>query len=81
MRCPALGTLPQASLVTADKAGRSAQFLRDEIEWPAATLRLQLNHLAPLEEACAGDLVLLGKVVKLRRRLEWSGKALNDLLD
>jgi hypothetical protein len=44
--------------------------LRDNIEWPAATLRLQLNHLAPLEEACADDPVLLGKVVELRRRLE-----------
>jgi hypothetical protein len=55
--------------------------LRDDIEWPAATLRLQLNHLAPLEEACAEDPVLLGKVVELRRRLEWAGQALNDLLD
>jgi hypothetical protein len=55
--------------------------LRDNIEWPAATLRLQLNHLAPLEEACAEDPVLLGKVVELRRRLEWAGQALTDLLD
>lgn len=54
--------------------------LRNDIEWPAATLRLQLNHLAPLEEACAEDPVLLGKVVELRRRLEWAGQALTDLL-
>jgi hypothetical protein len=54
--------------------------LRDDIEWPAATLRLQFNHLAPLEEACAEDPVLLGKVVELRRRLEWAGQALTDLL-
>jgi hypothetical protein len=25
--------------------------LRDDSQWPAATPRLQLNHLAPLEEA------------------------------
>jgi hypothetical protein len=55
--------------------------LRDDIGWPAATLRLQFNHLAPLEEACAEDPVLLGKVVELRRRLEWAGQALYDLLD
>jgi hypothetical protein len=55
--------------------------LRDDSEWPAATLRLQLNHLAPLQEACAEDAVLLGKVVELRRRLEWAGQALTDLLD
>ncbi len=55
--------------------------LRDDSEWPAATLRLQLNHLAPLEEACAEDPVLLGKVVELRRRLEWAGQAFYDLLD
>ncbi len=55
--------------------------LRDDIEWPAATLRLQFNHLAPLEEACAADPVLLGKVVELRRRLVWAGQALCDLLD
>ena len=53
--------------------------LRVDSEWSAATLRLKLNHLAPLEEACADDPVLLGKVVELRRRLEWAGQGLTRL--
>jgi hypothetical protein len=44
-------------------------------------LEVAVQHLGPLEEACAEDPVLLGKVVELRRRLEWAGQALNDLLD
>jgi hypothetical protein len=69
---PLMGTMTPDDILNA---------LRDDIEWHTATLRLQLNHLAPLEEACAADPVLLGKVVELRRRLEWAGQALNDLLD
>ncbi len=55
--------------------------LRDDIEWPVATLRLEFNHLAPLKKPCAEDPVLLGKLVELRRRLEWVGPALTDILD
>jgi len=40
---PLMGTMTPKDILNA---------LRDDIEWPAATLRLQLNHLAPLEEAC-----------------------------
>jgi hypothetical protein len=55
--------------------------LQDDIEWPDATLRFQLHYLTPPWEICAGVKVLLGKVVELRRRLEWAGQALNDILD
>jgi hypothetical protein len=42
--------------------------LKDDIEWPAASLRLIHNHLEPLQEACSDDPELLGRVVELRRR-------------
>jgi hypothetical protein len=54
--------------------------LKDDIEWPAASLRLIHNHLEPLEEACGDDLALLAKVVELKRRVQHAGQALMVLL-
>jgi len=34
--------------------------LKDDIEWPAASLRLIQNHLEPLQEVCSDDPELLG---------------------
>ena len=42
--------------------------LKDDTEWPAASLRLIHNHLEPIEEVCSDDPELLGRVVELRRR-------------
>jgi CHASE3 domain sensor protein len=54
--------------------------LKDDIEWPAASLRLIHNHLEPLQEACSDDPELLGRVVELRRRVQYAAQALNELL-
>jgi hypothetical protein len=54
--------------------------LKDDIEWPAASLRLIHNHLEPLEEVCSDDPELLGRVVELRRRVQYAAQALNELL-
>ncbi len=59
--CPALAILPQAHQKPPMTPNELIDALRDDIEWPAATLRLQFNHLAPLEEACADDPVMLGR--------------------
>ncbi len=53
--------------------------LREDIEWPAAALRLQLNHLAPLEVACPedptddGEPVVAGEagLLPAAQRLDW----------
>jgi hypothetical protein len=55
--------------------------LRDDIEWPAATLRLLHNYLDPLEEAFVGEPERLGKVWELRRCLHQAGGAFNALLE
>ena len=54
--------------------------LKDDLEWPAASLRLIHNHLEPLQEACSDDPELLGRVVELRRRVQYAAQALNELL-
>jgi len=54
--------------------------LKDDTEWPAASLRLIHNHLEPLQEACSDDPELLGRVVELRRRVQYASQALNELL-
>jgi CHASE3 domain sensor protein len=54
--------------------------LKDDTEWPAASLRLIHNHLEPLQEACSDDPELLGRVVELRRRVQYAAQALNELL-
>jgi gamma-glutamyl:cysteine ligase YbdK (ATP-grasp superfamily) len=54
--------------------------LKDDTEWPAASLRLIHNHLEPLQEACSDDPELLGRVVELRRRVKYAAQALNELL-
>ena len=54
--------------------------LKDDIEWPAASLRLIHNHLEPLEEVCSNDPELIGRVVELRRRVQYAAQALNELL-
>ena len=46
--------------------------LREDNEWPAATLRLLHNYLDPLEEAFGGEPEWLGKVWELRRCLQRS---------
>jgi hypothetical protein len=69
---PLLPPMPPDDLLSA---------LLDDIAWPAATLRLEFNHLDPLKEACSEDPVLLGKVVKQRLRMELAGQSLTDPLD
>ena len=54
--------------------------LKDDIEWPAASLRLIHNHLEPIEEVCSDDPELLGRVVEFRRRVQYAAQALNELL-
>ena len=55
--------------------------LRDDSEWPAATLRLLHNYLDPLEESLTGEPERLGQVWELRRCLHRAGEAFNALLD
>jgi hypothetical protein len=55
--------------------------LREDIEWPAATVRLLYNYLDPLEEAFQGEPERLGKVWELWRCLHQASGALNALLE
>jgi len=55
--------------------------LRDDSEWPAATLRLLHTTLDSLEEAFQGEPERLGQVRELRRCLHRAGEAFNALLD
>ena len=54
--------------------------LKEDAEWPAASLRLIYNHLEPIEEVCSNDPGLLGRVVEFRRRVQYAAQALNELL-
>ena len=54
--------------------------LKEDAEWPAASIRLIYNHLEPLEEVCSDDPELLGRVVEFRRRVQYAAQALNELL-
>jgi len=62
------------------KAAELLAALKEDAEWPAASIRLIHNHLKPLEEACSGDPELLGRVVEFRRRVRYAAQALNELL-
>ena len=63
-----------------NQADQLVAALKDDTEWPAASLRLIHNHLEPIEEVCSDDPELLGRVVELRRRVQYTAQALNELL-
>jgi hypothetical protein len=64
-----------------NQAAQLLAALKEDAEWSAASFRLIYNHLEPLEEVCSDDPELLGRVVELRRRVQYAAQALNELLD